>query len=275
MKSLFRLVLQPFLIVLILSGAVLVLACGSWSVTSSSDPGSGTGSNSDSSYWSGWDWSWSITGSKGSFSGNAEAHCPGSLLFKPTQTTGVRTATGFEQEKVTWTSGGPGHHSAPGNAIVTGQGDGTVTCSVHMDANNWDIDAGSCAALAYGKIVFSGVCAGDVEINLNTTFAEGASTISGTLSSSPSITITTQVASDIANAQGVNTFSGTKQFTGNISGQIQKGHGTCSVLARANNGALASQATADTAISLVSLTVDDGGSISGGPCDESCKTHSH
>jgi hypothetical protein len=181
---------------------------------------------------------------------------------------GQHVATGYKQKKVSWVSGGTGHHGPLSNAKVTGQGDGTVTCSVSMNANNWDIDAGSCAAQAHGKIIFSGVCPGTVEVELNTTFAEGATTISGILSSTPSITITHTVAADIAVAYGTNSFSRSKQYDGNIAGQLQKGHGTCAVAADANNGAYASEASVSTNISALTLTVDyDGDSTT---CMEGC-----
>lgn len=259
-------------VALLLASQHSSLACGSWGgVTTTNTPAVNlTGSNSGNFY----SWYYSVSGSGGSYSGSAAASSFNQLIAKATVGTGVQTASGYKQDKMGgWTSGGAGHHGAPGDAKVTGQGDGTAQGTIHMDANNWDIDAGSCAALAYAKITFSGVASGSAEINLNGTFAEGATTISGTLSADPSVTISTTCSGDIADAQGVNTVSVSLPFVGNIAGQLQKGHGTCSVRARVNNGANSASADASTSIGTCTLTQDYGGS--GGPCPELCEAHTH
>lgn len=260
------------LLALLSAGDRALFGCGSWgSITTSGNTDSfpDPASNSDSGF--GWQWNYNMSGSNGSFTGHADVTFAWYIPTLQNKDTGVQTATGWTKKTMgSWTSGGVGHHGAPSDAKVTGEGDGTAEATVHMDANNFDFTTGSNAALAYAKITFSGVCPVSAEINLNCTFKEGDTTISGTLSSDPSITITTTVGGDVADAQGVNTCSDTKDFTGNIAGKTQKGYGTCSVRARCNNSAYESSVDASTTISTCSLTKDYGGH---GQCPDLCAQH--
>lgn len=256
--------------------AVILASCDGghgWGCIEETDDTNGEAGQSNSASGSNWSWSWSISGSKGSFTANATADPVDSIWSKPTVATATHSASGWIQQRVGSWDGGTESCTEPDDGCVTGQGDGTVSCSVHMDANNGDIDSGSCAALAHGKVIFSGIADGSIDINLNSSFSEGDTEISGTLSASKEgvageVEISTTVGSDIADAQSSDSISLSEQYCGGIAGQLEKGYGYCSVMARANNGAYESTANVSTTIDTVDVTGDSGGSTECG--EQSC-----
>lgn len=214
--------------------------------------------------------SWAITGSKGDFAGNAEAENTGCTI-KYDQQTGIHTATGFKEVKMGGWDPGTGNcqPAAPDDARITGQGDATVSAQVHMDANNAFPSLGSCATNATAKVAFTGLASGSIKVELNPSFGEGDTEISGsmTFQKSPNaeVEITGTISSDVADASKADSISLTEDFDGNVAGKLQKGHGTVTVMARANDGAKQSTAEAETQITLVKLSHDEGGTVE---CEE-------
>ena len=256
-------------VALLLIGNMGCLACGSWgSITPTDNPGL-PNPNYGTDWGYNWNWGWSLQGADGSYSGNAYAEHT-IMGGNDDRSTGVHTASGWQQLTVgKWISGGPGHHTAPNDAKVTGQGDGIVEGSVHMDANNASLSSGSCAAYAHAEITFSGVASGTCNINLDPTYKEGDAVIGGTIGTDgekgkKSFTINVPWGNDTADATAVNSCSVTKSWSGNIADELEKGFGTCSVMARVNHGAYETTANASTSIQTCKLTIDYGGS--GGPC---------
>jgi hypothetical protein len=171
-------------------------------------------------------------------------------------------------------------HVAPANAIVTGSGSGSVTASCNGDANNAFPDAGSVTCLAYAKVTFSGVASGHCIADLNPSYTEGATTVSGTLklSKSPpvpevSITVSTTITGDtFQTAPAVDSVSVSRTTDAmNIIGQHLKGHGIVMVQATIINDATSARAEATTTISECMLTLDYGGSYD--TCCDGAKPH--
>lgn len=215
-------------------------------------------------YFGRWETQWGLEGTEGIIKGTASAS---SVQFPftgyPTVSTETHTASGFVQERVGGWHGGALRCKEPHKARVTGQVDGTVTCSVHMDANNNDLDSGSNAALARAKIIVTGIVTGSIDINLDASYREEGIKIGGTLTASKSsgakIHIQTSIGSDIADAQAADSISLSDHSTGPIGGQLQKAHAACSVMARINNGATESTAKAIAKITQCTVTPDSGG----------------
>ena len=237
--------------------------------TSDSVPPGATVANSDSLAGTA-SWTWSITGSKGSFTGHANAENAGSATAT-NRTTGTHARSGFLQvlmgnwDEGTLTCKPP----APANARVTGQGDATVVGSVSMDAGTGfqfnPLKKGFCQTLAQAKVTFSGVAEGSIDLNLNPSFSEKDTTIGGSMSITKTpgatVNISGSISANMASAAKTDSISLTKDFDGNIAGKLQKGFGEVGILATANNGATDSTADASTSITLVKLANPSGGTV--------------
>jgi len=268
-KYLFRLS-----VILSLSCVSSLAHAGSWpAIEDLSSAGTGTGSGSGSG--TDWSTSFSLTGSYGSFIASASASC--SPCFTPIGSTissgGPYTASGYlEKRQPTWNPNPPDactlcKHAAPTDAKITGEGDADVEGSVSGDANNCWPTSGSTQFLGYAKVTFSGVYAGGCDVNLNGSFSESATTVTGTLDSEgkASVTISKTITGD-QYASGViaNSVSGTNQFTGNISGQLEKGFGIVKVFAKCTSSATSAAGYGKTNITTCKLTKDYDGTP--GPC---------
>lgn len=260
----------------IITGTILWGACPNgnykWGAMSKSDatnlpnPASGTaqqGGNGCSTM------TWSLVGSKGDFTGSANAENTGCLVDY-NQTTETRTATGYKQVLMgNWDQGtGACKPAAPTNARVTGQADANCSASVSLNANQgYTLSTiGSCAATARAKVEFSGVVdMQSIDVHLNPTFSEGATTIGGTMTflktPEASVTLTGTITSGVASHSLADSISRTDDYDGNIAGKLQKAFGTCIVRATADNGALNTQSDAETQITLVKLANPSGGTV--------------
>lgn len=215
-------------------------------------------------------WSYSISGSNGSYSGSANAFNEWNIILLGSSTTGTQTVSGSQMEKCTeWRPAGECgcNHGAPDNATASWNFDADADGNANGDANNGDgLSSGSVACLAYAKVTISGVKANSLTVNLNPSYSEGATTVSGTLSVSKdgpagSVTITTTLGGDVfATNPAADSISDSGIWgPGSLVGQHLKAHGIVKVLATANNGASRARAEANTNITTCSFTLNDGG----------------
>lgn len=263
----------------LIAGAAISTANGGYggtiTITNTTVPNPASNSGTTSG---GGAWEFSITGTGGSFAGKAKAedtNADGINAAFGDCDTGLKSATGSVSKSIgDWTPGTctydgqsyPGH-GAPSDAKVTGAGNGTATARLDLNANNGVFsftDLGVASGFAYAHVGFSGTSSGGAgphscTVTLAGTLSEGDTTISGTLSADPSVTITHTVSSDVGIAYGANSCSPSFQTVGVIAGANETGYGAVTVSASNYKGARKAAAEANTTLT-VTITKNYGGS---------------
>ena len=221
-------------------------------------------SSSGSGFFNSWDYSvgggFATPGGYGGFTGIAETDNTWNPVWLGNPSVGIQTASGWTQAQIgTWIPDEAGD-PPPTDAEVEGDGNAVVTGQVHVDCNNGDpLWKGSGAAEGYADVTYSGVYADECQVNLNPSFTEGATTVSGTLSAKPALTISGAITSGVYDSTQTQTCSGTQYFTGMVALRLEKAVATVSVSATSNTGAYQSVGQSTATVSTCSLELAYGG----------------